>query len=189
MRVRNKDGVQRARIKRRLLPVAFAQFLQTLKQPAVNQHTTVARFHQILRSGDRTHTTPETDACQLNPPVTGLSRQSDNLLRRVLHSRSHREVHSRLANHTLTFFHVRAFEPDNYRNFDLQVPRRLDNTTRHHVATHDPAEDIDQNRFDILVSQQDPKRGLEDRKSTRLNSSHSQISYAVFCLKKKNKKR
>src|SRR5688572_32029644 len=28
-------------------------------------------------------------------------------------------------------------------------------------------------------------RYLEDRKSTRLNSSHSQISYAVFCLKKK----
>src|SRR2546430_6547694 len=28
----------------------------------------------------------------------------------------------------------------------------------------------------------------EDRKSTRLNSSHSQISYAVFCLKKKNKR-
>src|SRR5688572_33392868 len=29
---------------------------------------------------------------------------------------------------------------------------------------------------------------MEDRKSTRLNSSHSQISYAVFCLKKKKKK-
>src|SRR2546430_7220515 len=28
---------------------------------------------------------------------------------------------------------------------------------------------------------------LLDRKSTRLNSSHSQISYAVFCLKKKKK--
>src|SRR2546430_11661221 len=28
---------------------------------------------------------------------------------------------------------------------------------------------------------------LLDRKSTRLNSSHSQISYAVFCLKKKNR--
>src|SRR2546430_13679688 len=27
--------------------------------------------------------------------------------------------------------------------------------------------------------------GVGDRKSTRLNSSHSQISYAVFCLKKK----
>src|SRR2546421_5325083 len=32
-------------------------------------------------------------------------------------------------------------------------------------------------------------RGLRrDRKSTRLNSSHDQISYAVFCLKKKNTK-
>src|SRR2546430_7433784 len=30
-------------------------------------------------------------------------------------------------------------------------------------------------------------RVIEDRKSTRLNSSHSQISYAVFCLKKKQK--
>src|SRR2546430_13073349 len=28
---------------------------------------------------------------------------------------------------------------------------------------------------------------IKDRKSTRLNSSHSQISYAVFCLKKKKK--
>src|SRR5690348_17718905 len=38
----------------------------------------------------------------------------------------------------------------------------------------------------------EPQRGLreaahEDRKSTRLNSSHPSISYAVFCLKKKNK--
>src|SRR2546427_1734008 len=31
-------------------------------------------------------------------------------------------------------------------------------------------------------------RRTSDRKSTRLNSSHSQISYAVFCLKKKKKK-
>src|SRR5256886_3117619 len=31
------------------------------------------------------------------------------------------------------------------------------------------------------------KEDFGDRKSTRLNSSHSQISYAVFCLKKKNK--
>src|SRR5438876_5616085 len=31
--------------------------------------------------------------------------------------------------------------------------------------------------------------GLRDRKSTRLNSSHPSISYAVFCLKKKKKKR
>src|SRR2546430_9059384 len=32
------------------------------------------------------------------------------------------------------------------------------------------------------------QRHLGDRKSTRLNSSHSQISYAVFCLKKKKNK-
>src|SRR5256886_3700960 len=31
------------------------------------------------------------------------------------------------------------------------------------------------------------RRPRTDRKSTRLNSSHSQISYAVFCLKKKNR--
>src|SRR2546430_3332451 len=30
-------------------------------------------------------------------------------------------------------------------------------------------------------------RRVKDRKSTRLNSSHSQISYAVFCLKKKKR--
>src|SRR5690606_40139194 len=31
-----------------------------------------------------------------------------------------------------------------------------------------------------------PEPGAQDRKSTRLNSSHVKISYAVFCLKKKN---
>src|SRR2546430_16274656 len=34
----------------------------------------------------------------------------------------------------------------------------------------------------------EPAPPATDRKSTRLNSSHSQISYAVFCLKKKKKK-
>src|SRR5438270_661609 len=38
-----------------------------------------------------------------------------------------------------------------------------------------------------LAAQLDWSDGKQDRKSTRLNSSHSQISYAVFCLKKKNK--
>src|SRR4051794_41219805 len=33
-----------------------------------------------------------------------------------------------------------------------------------------------------------PRHGPPDRKSTRLNSSHPSISYAVFCLKKKKKK-
>src|SRR5438270_5544555 len=39
-------------------------------------------------------------------------------------------------------------------------------------------------QLDSLASMSEVKR---DRKSTRLNSSHSQISYAVFCLKKKRK--
>src|SRR5437879_10359821 len=33
------------------------------------------------------------------------------------------------------------------------------------------------------------RKAMEDRKSTRLNSSHRCISYAVFCLKKKNKRK
>src|SRR5438477_3229033 len=33
-----------------------------------------------------------------------------------------------------------------------------------------------------------PARGIADRKSTRLNSSHMSISYAVFCLKKKKRR-
>src|SRR3712207_7258997 len=33
---------------------------------------------------------------------------------------------------------------------------------------------------------EEARKSLEDRKSTRLNSSHANISYAVFCLKKKN---
>src|SRR3712207_7926138 len=40
---------------------------------------------------------------------------------------------------------------------------------------------------DGLVEAHDPK-GEIDRKSTRLNSSHANISYAVFCLKKKKRK-
>src|SRR2546430_9410131 len=40
-------------------------------------------------------------------------------------------------------------------------------------------------RGDQLFLRKSPRRRDEDRKSTRLNSSHSQISYAVFCLKKK----
>src|SRR5688572_32646297 len=36
-----------------------------------------------------------------------------------------------------------------------------------------------------VARRRDPSGGRRDRKSTRLNSSHSQISYAVFCLKKK----
>src|SRR3712207_7536438 len=42
---------------------------------------------------------------------------------------------------------------------------------------------------EVDLRARDAERGIRrDRKSTRLNSSHANISYAVFCLKKKNKK-
>src|SRR5256886_8716172 len=41
------------------------------------------------------------------------------------------------------------------------------------------------NERSILMRSNGKLRRYRDRKSTRLNSSHSQISYAVFCLKKK----
>src|SRR5437588_5098760 len=37
----------------------------------------------------------------------------------------------------------------------------------------------------VQVGENRRRRGVGDRKSTRLNSSHTVISYAVFCLKKK----
>src|SRR5688572_31445132 len=49
--------------------------------------------------------------------------------------------------------------------------------------------------IDVLIEKLEDKDGMvvlskeKDRKSTRLNSSHSQISYAVFCLKKKKTKK
>src|SRR3712207_7279282 len=44
-------------------------------------------------------------------------------------------------------------------------------------------------QLDVLnrhLAQSEYLAGAQDRKSTRLNSSHANISYAVFCLKKKN---
>src|SRR2546427_8952598 len=68
--------------------------------------------------------------------------------------------------------------------------------------SHAIGDEEDEERQDELASVEAPRQqhpGAEDqpgmllawrldRKSTRLNSSHSQISYAVFCLKKKKKK-
>src|SRR2546430_3337198 len=54
------------------------------------------------------------------------------------------------------------------------LPRQAAECAEGSIALHSPA------RLHFV-----PK----DRKSTRLNSSHSQISYAVFCLKKKTRQR
>src|SRR5690349_22356055 len=44
-------------------------------------------------------------------------------------------------------------------------------------------------RYTLLISRMQLLEDMLDRKSTRLNSSHVEISYAVFCLKKKKKKK
>src|SRR3712207_1478101 len=44
---------------------------------------------------------------------------------------------------------------------------------------------VNRERHEHIVTIEDPIEFLQDRKSTRLNSSHANISYAVFCLKKK----
>src|SRR2546429_3043729 len=47
------------------------------------------------------------------------------------------------------------------------------------------AHDLKGRRVAVQLYGTEPNRPLVDRKSTRLNSSHGYISYAVFCLKKK----
>src|SRR3712207_8438695 len=54
---------------------------------------------------------------------------------------------------------------------DVRVARLEGDVARLATARHEPVALAD--------------RAIEDRKSTRLNSSHANISYAVFCLKKK----
>src|SRR2546430_12769989 len=61
------------------------------------------------------------------------------------------------------------------------IREEADNATRNHFGG-----DVDNVRFDEPVVGDGMRPAIDDpdRKSTRLNSSHSQISYAVFCLKK-----
>src|SRR3712207_8711580 len=76
------------------------------------------------------------------------------------------------------------------------VPRPLGRVPLH-VATHvraDRRERVELPAFVPVGSglpavqpYEPPFAGCEDRKSTRLNSSHANISYAVFCLKKKTR--
>src|SRR2546430_11466460 len=61
---------------------------------------------------------------------------------------------------------------------------------RFHMTSHHFSDEAQKIHSHLRLRVADAVVGLEqlqDRKSTRLNSSHSQISYAVFCLKKKKK--
>src|SRR3712207_8561059 len=67
------------------------------------------------------------------------------------------------------FPYTTLFRSAHYKRHQDNAYQRLVNNALHHCILH-------------IVSAVD-----QDRKSTRLNSSHANISYAVFCLKKKTK--
>src|SRR3712207_8624080 len=71
---------------------------------------------------------------------------------------------------------------------EASVDRAVASVQRHLLAAAEPAtgEVCGAAGVDVAQSRQGIDAGL-DRKSTRLNSSHANISYAVFCLKKKKK--
>src|SRR3712207_7217058 len=81
-----------------------------------------------------------------------------------------------------------------YTTLFRSVEARIDLLDRHVVlrsrrrgVAHDPVDDGDRRPRKRVARVEGPEDGdvLGDRKSTRLNSSHANISYAVFCLKKK----
>src|SRR3712207_8310325 len=65
-----------------------------------------------------------------------------------------------------------------YRAMTTRMPQVLGSATLETMTTA-------QNRA-VLADAEERALRAADRKSTRLNSSHANISYAVFCLKKKN---
>src|SRR2546430_8527666 len=66
--------------------------------------------------------------------------------------------------------------------------RRPPRSTLFPYTTLFRSEDVEDDGAAVAWVQDLDRPWKSDRKSTRLNSSHSQISYAVFCLKKKNKR-
>src|SRR3712207_8096125 len=66
--------------------------------------------------------------------------------------------------------------------FRSRGDRAADAVRAHHV---DAADDLPNGAGEVAGQLGDRPDARRDRKSTRLNSSHANISYAVFCLKKK----
>src|SRR5687768_18180047 len=72
--------------------------------------------------------------------------------------------------------------------FNINIEAKGDLEVDYHHTVEDVGLALGQAFKDALGDKQGIRRFGEDRKSTRLNSSHGYISYAVFCLKKKKKK-
>src|SRR2546430_3021230 len=79
--------------------------------------------------------------------------------------------------------HARREAEQETRASHNQLQKLIDNT-----AAVVYMKRIDNGRYLLVNQEWERLFGVDqDRKSTRLNSSHSQISYAVFCLKKKTR--
>src|SRR3712207_7422310 len=74
---------------------------------------------------------------------------------------------------------------DDHGTASLPAIRRDQRLAPESAADH-ARELFDQPRLAVVIVEHEDAVRREDRKSTRLNSSHANISYAVFCLKKKN---
>ena len=84
---------------------------------------------------------------------------------------------------------IENWKEDKKRNSEIENPGNMSDLLKI-VAMKDPKyvkEFIEYNEEILKECHINGDRAV-DRKSTRLNSSHVAISYAVFCLKKKNKK-
>src|SRR5260221_10273082 len=75
-----------------------------------------------------------------------------------------------------------------HRVYKVQIQQPM--PPHEHIHTNTPVSEISTEKGTVLpIKGKGRKNTLEaDRKSTRLNSSHTVISYAVFCLKKKKRK-
>src|SRR3712207_8413344 len=75
-----------------------------------------------------------------------------------------------------------------FRSLVVALVAHVDELAQHLALVDRVADPQEADLLRVLVGRAqavDARDGGEDRKSTRLNSSHANISYAVFCLKKK----
>src|SRR5947207_6298338 len=92
-----------------------------------------------------------------------------------------RPPRSTLFPYTTLFRSLTRPDPGDEAAMLLQIVRRLGRVE--HDGSVEEGEEQDQRQ----IQHQEQRPAVADRKSTRLNSSHTVISYAVFCLKKKKK--
>src|SRR3712207_8029027 len=84
------------------------------------------------------------------------------------------------------FPYTTLFRSELIRGVRVEVAVAAPHPAERHMQVHPEAPGVRSDRR--RGGEQSVQRGRVDRKSTRLNSSHANISYAVFCLKKKTTK-